>query len=288
MKITEKTSINHEQLFQSLASAYIVFGVDDPTFTIVEENEAHADVAMVKRENVIGKPLFEVFPDTSEEYEQTGTSQLLESIRKVIKTGKTDVMPRLKYDIKDSRGKFTTKYWSVSHHPVFDDGHKVTAVYQATEDITDRIFTEQKLDIAQAKLEQTLANSAIGTWYWDIVDGKVYADKNVANMFGLPEEDVKNGVSLNKFTNSIHENDRKRVTEEIKAALATKGLFESEYRTFNHENDLRWVIVRGKIEVDENGEPVSFPGVIVDITERKTAETNLVPYDGEYPVFRLT
>src|SRR5689334_11465720 len=92
--------IGVENIFQSLTTPYIVFAADDPTFTIIEQNKAHAAVSMSERNDVVGKPLFDVFPDTSEEYLKTGHSQLLESIRQVIKTGKSDSLPLLKYDIK--------------------------------------------------------------------------------------------------------------------------------------------------------------------------------------------
>lgn len=275
MKYQDTLTIDHQKLFQSLTSAYIVFDVNDPNFTIIEENEAHASVAMVNRADVIGKPLFEAFPDTSEEYVKTGVSELLESIRTVVATGKSDVMPLLNYDLKDQSGELATKYWSVSHHPLFDGDGKVCAVYQATEDITEKMVAKEKLDIAQAQLEQTLTNSSIGTWYWDIKRDKIYADDNLASMFGLSSNDAKHGLPLDDFLKSIHPTDRERVVSEIESTLQSKGQFESEYRTFNSQGDVRWVIVRGKIEVDANGEAEKFPGVIVDITDRKTAENNL-------------
>ncbi|MET0980323.1 MAG: PAS domain-containing protein, partial [Candidatus Saccharimonadales bacterium] len=132
-------TIDYKNLFQSLTAAYIVFGVDDPTFTILEENDAHAAIAMQQRERVIGRPLFDVFPDTSVQYRETGVSELLQSIRKVIRTGKPDTMPRLNYDLKDQHGQLQQKYWSVSHHPVFSVDGKVKAVYQATEDVTETV-----------------------------------------------------------------------------------------------------------------------------------------------------
>ena len=275
MAVKVESKIDYKKLFHSLTAPYIVFDADDPTFTIIEENEAHASVAMVRRQDVIGKPLFDAFPDTSEEYVKNGNSRLLESIRKVIKTGQQDVMPDLKYDLKDTEGNLKVMYWSVSHHPVFDQDGTVRAVYQATEDITARVLTQQKLDITQSQLEQTLSNSAIGTWYWDLKQDKVFADDNLASMFGLSTEQVKDGLSLDSFLNSIHPEDRERVVGEIDSALHSKVLYESEYRVMDSNGDMRWVIVRGQIESDDSDQPVKFPGVIVDITDRKSAENNL-------------
>lgn len=267
-------TINHERLFQSLAVAYIVFSVDDPVFTILDENEAHAAATLVDRKQVIGRPLLEAFPDTSKQYKETGVSELVESIRRVIRTGKTDEMPRLKYDVRGSDGKYIQKHWRVTHHPIRDDDGAVMAVYQQTEDITDEVATERKLELTRYQLSQALASGRIGTWAWDIGQQKVFAGDNLARMFGIESKVAKAGLDLGVFLESVHPDDRKRVEREIAIALKTHEPYESEYRTINRDGDVRWMIARGRVEV-EDGEPVAFPGVVVDITDRKNAENNL-------------
>ncbi|MFI5212577.1 MAG: ATP-binding protein [Candidatus Saccharimonadales bacterium] len=268
-------TIDYKKLFHSLDAAYIVMAVDDPAFTIIEENEAHARMAMISRHHSVGQPLLTAFPDVTDEYVNTGVSQLLESIRRVIRTGQSDEMPYLKYDLKDKSGKLTQKYWSIVHHPIFDDQHNVVAVYQATEDITPEIMIEQKLARTQGQLAQALSSGSIGTWLWDISAQKVYADKNLAHMFGLTVKAAAVGLSLVTFIQAIHPADRKRVEKEINKALKYHTPYESEYRTINKSGDVRWVIARGQVELNQAGQPLQFPGVIIDITERKTAENNL-------------
>jgi PAS domain S-box-containing protein len=275
MKVQTTPTINYQALFQSLAAAYIVFDVNDPEFTIVEENEAHARIAMRKRDQVIGRPLLEAFPDTSEAYVTTGVSELLESIRKVIRTGKSDEMPQLSYDLEDTNGRMKQMYWRVSHHPVFADDGSVQAVFQATEDITNEIATKQKLDRTQYQLNQALSNGMIGTWSWDLKTDRVVADDNLIEMFGLAKQDQVRDYPMTALVEAIHPGDRTRVEAEIKRAIKSKKLYESEYRTLCADHNIRWVIARGRVELSEDGEPVAFPGVVVDITERKTVENNL-------------
>lgn len=267
--------IDSGRLFQSLHTPYIVFGVDDPDFTILEENEAHAKVAMVDRERVIGRPLFDVFPDTSEQYIESGVSQLLESIRKVIRTGKPDAMQNLSYDLKDPSGTFKTMYWSVTHYPVRGKSGKIIAVYQETKNITDELLVNQQLEHAQHQLDQVLSSSLIGTYTWDIADDRVYADKNLARMFGMPASVVHEGLVLARFIESIHPDDRKRVQSEIAHSLKTHKPYELEYRTLNARKDTIWVIARGYVELDETGKPDTFSGVVIDITDRKFTEQAL-------------
>ncbi|MFZ2835834.1 MAG: ATP-binding protein [Candidatus Saccharimonadales bacterium] len=266
--------LDFEELFRSVGTAYIVFDIDDPHFTIIDENQAHADMAMVERSAVIGKPVLEAFPDTSREYIETGRSRLIESIRKVIRTGKSDMMPDLSYDLKDQNGVLTTKFWQVTHYPVFED-KKVRAVCQQTKDITERIVTHRQLTLTQQQLEQALTYSAVGTWMWELKDNMIVADKNLAKLFGLADGTTQVEVPLEEFIASIHPDDTDRVQKDIKDTLAGSESYESEYRVLDSTGAIRWVLARGKVEFDASGKPIRFPGLVVDITERKIAESSL-------------
>jgi PAS domain S-box-containing protein len=269
------STLNFKDLFRSLGTAYMVFDVNDPFFTILEENQAHADIAMVERKDVIGKPFLDVFPDTSEEYIAKGDSKLLISIRKVIATGKPDAMPDLRYDLKDKKGVLTTKLWEVTHFPIIESG-KVKAVCQQAVDITGTSIARRNLTLAQDQLEQTLAYSDIGTWMWYLDQDIVIADKNLVKLFGIGDGTSQMEVPLCKLIESIHVDDVEHVSEAIAKAVKTKATsYESEYRTYNFEGNIRWLLARGHVEYDDNGTAVRFLGLAVDITERKLAESNL-------------
>ena len=273
--VPDNLSVSSEQIFNTLNTPYIVFDVDDPVFTIIAENEAHASVAMVKRDEAIGKPLFDVFPDTSEKFKTTGVSDLVQSLRTVIKTGKPDSMPNLNYDLKNEAGELTTKWWSVTHFPIFDKAKKVAAIYQETKDITSEVDAEMRIDSVEQELEQVLAMSLVGTWTWDIKGELVYTDSNLARMFGISKKDAAAGLPLQRFIDSIYLDDQKRVMREIEQALANKTQYETEYRTSLSDNEQRWVLARGYVDYDEDDQPATFSGVIIDITEQKVAERAL-------------
>lgn len=274
MKNGQSVSLDFDELFMSLGTPYIIFDATDPDHTIIEENEAHAKMAMVRRNDVIGKKLLDAFPDTSEQYIKTGKSELIESIRRVIKTGDPDVMPLFAYDIKDKKGEFKEKYWEVRHSPLYD-GKKIIAVVQQTKDITEAVLTERKLSEAQDQLDRALAYNAVGTWLWDIKNDKVLADKNSAKLFGLSSDGQPVEAPIEAFTEAIHPEDKQRVQDEIQRAVKKRSAYESEYRIYDADGVLRWLLARGHVEVDEKNQPARFPGLVVDITERKQTERKL-------------
>ncbi len=259
-------------IFQALSTPYIVFAANDPEFTIIEENDAHAKIAMVDRSSTLNTPLLEAFPDTSTQYLEEGKSELLESIRKVIRTGQPDAMPRLNYDLKDQKGAMQKRYWSVTHYPIIDDSGNVVAVYQETKDITHEITIEDRLEKAEHQLDQVLASSLIGTWFWDIKKELVTTDTNLARMFGIDAEVASKGLPLKEFTDAIHQDDRSRVEASINEALQTGNAYEEEYRTHASNGNMHWVMARGYVEYDNAKEPESFTGVMIDISDRKKAE----------------
>ena len=268
------TTINYVKLFQSLPTAFIVFSTDDPVFTILEENESHARIANVKRADSIGRSLLEVFPDVSEGYLKTGKSQLTDSIRRVIDTGKPDVMPEFHYDLKDRDGTMRPRYWSVTHYPIFEDG-EVVAVYQATEDTTEEVLDQESSKTTKYQLEQVLRSGSIGTWMWNVAKKTIVSDKNVATLFGIDPEMAAAGLPMEAYASSVHPDDKERVTEEFRKAIAELCPYECEYRTIDADGDVHWVIVRGYFE-EANGDGTNqSPGIIIDITERKRTEDNL-------------
>lgn len=267
--------LDYARLFRAVGEAYLVFAVDDPAFTVLEENNAHERMANSARSKIVGKSMFEAFPSTSKQYAKTGVNRVVESLRKVIRTGRADTLAELEYDTEDTRGKLVSKYWRITHHPIKDDAGKVIAICQNTEDITEAVQTGHALERAKSQLDHTLSNSSIGTWQWDVKQNKVYMDKNFSHLFGLDPDKAKAGLSPSSMVASIHPDDQPRVSQETQRALKQRSMFESEYRTIDADGEVRWVIARGHVEHDAKGVPIHFPGVVIDITERKNAENNL-------------
>ena len=142
-------------------------------------------------------------------------------------------------------------------------------------DLRRKILMELRQHDAQIQLNTALTSGSIGIWSWDIPTNTVIADKNLAKRFGIGTDEAQAGLPLAAFTDAIHPEDRKWVIERINQSVESKRAFEAEYRIMGSDNKISWVIARGKIETDKDGRPIRFPGVIFDITERKTIEKEL-------------
>jgi PAS domain S-box-containing protein len=159
--------------------------------------------------------------------------------------------------------------------PANEDGSE-RGFIKIARDETARKRAEQALRVSDDRLQLALnAASAIGTWDWDIRRNLVYADERFAALFAVDPKRAMAGAPLDEFVAGIHPEDRERVGKAIEDAIATRGEYECEYRLFGANGEARWVIARGRAYFDENGEPTHFPGVAVDITDRKQVEQAL-------------
>ena len=97
-------------LFESAPGLYLVL---TPELRIAAASDAYLQATMTRREEILGRHLFEVFPDNPEDTEASGTRNLRASLQRVLATKKPDAMAVQKYDIrrpKEEGGEFEERY----------------------------------------------------------------------------------------------------------------------------------------------------------------------------------
>ncbi|HYE77282.1 MAG TPA: hybrid sensor histidine kinase/response regulator, partial [bacterium] len=100
---------------------------------------------MTKREEIVGRELFDVFPDNPGDPHATGTRNLRASLETVLATRAPHTMAVQKYDIRrpeSEGGGFEERYWSPVNSPVLVDG-EVAYIIHRVEDVTDFILLKQ-------------------------------------------------------------------------------------------------------------------------------------------------
>jgi len=138
-----------------------------------------------------------------------------------------------------------------------------------------RRAVEERDASADAARRALLASDYVGSWDWDIPGDRVVADSRFAAMYGVDPAAAAEGVPITVFTDAIDPRDKDRVAETIASALSGDGVFLCEYRLVTTDTERRWVLARGQVYFDADGAPDRFPGVIVDVTERKQLDADL-------------
>ncbi|WP_222913374.1 PAS domain S-box protein [Natrinema sp. SYSU A 869] len=132
----------------------------------------------------------------------------------------------------------------------------------------DRVEREQDLHDAKQRFEAATEAGGVGTWEWHVQEDEMVTGPAFARLFGVDPDAAQEEVSLDRFVSSIHEDDRGRVEAAIEEALETCGEYKEDYRVWNADGELRWVVAQGHVECDDDGNPVTFPGALTDITKR--------------------
>ncbi len=102
---------------------------------------------MTKREEILGRGIFEVFPDNPDDLTASGVTNLNRSLERVLRNRAADSMEVQKYDIRrpDSKGGgFEERYWSPINSPVFGANRDVAYIIHRVEDVTDFVRLKQQ------------------------------------------------------------------------------------------------------------------------------------------------
>ena len=130
-------------LFESAPGLYLVL---TPDLNIVAASDAYLNSTMTKRENILGRGLFEVFPDNPGDPKAEGVRNLRASLDRVLRNRAADTMPVQKYDIRRPEtegGGFEERYWSPVNSPVVGEDQQVVYIIHRVEDVTEFVQLQQ-------------------------------------------------------------------------------------------------------------------------------------------------
>jgi signal transduction histidine kinase len=132
-------------IFDALPGCYLIVAPEPPDFIILEVNKAYASVTRTGKE-IIGRSLFEVFPDNPANPEASGVKNLTASLMTVLQTGQQHVMPIQRYDTRQPGSKvFDIRYWKPLNLPVFRPDGTIRCIIHSVEDVTDAVLLRKDL-----------------------------------------------------------------------------------------------------------------------------------------------
>jgi signal transduction histidine kinase len=159
---------DYRLLFETAPGPYLIL---TPDLTIAAVNEAYLTATMTKREEIVGRGLFEVFPDNPDDPAATGVRNLRTSLDRVRERRAPDTMAVQKYDIRrpeSAGGGFEERYWSPTNVPVFDAQGKLVYIIHHVEDVTEFVRLK-RLDGERHRLTAELRSRA------EKMEAEVYA-----------------------------------------------------------------------------------------------------------------
>ncbi|MET9675786.1 SpoIIE family protein phosphatase [Streptomyces sp. NPDC006482] len=130
--------IDYQAVFHALPGAVALLTGD---LVYADANEAFLSMAGRTREQVVGRYLFDVFPDNPLDPDATGMRNLYASLQRVAATGERDTMALQRYDVEDPDrpGVWQERYWSPVNVPVLAPDGTVALLLHRVEEVTELI-----------------------------------------------------------------------------------------------------------------------------------------------------
>lgn len=300
-----ETALDFQALFAAVPGLYLVL---TPDFAIAAGSDAYFQATMTKREEVVGRFIFDVFPDNPDDPSAKGVENLQASLESVLKYRKPHTMAIQKYDIRrleSAGGGFEERYWSPQNSPVFDANGDITYIIHRAEDVTEFVRLKQHSSeqrrinqalqihneqieaelyvraqesaqreqalraLSEQRLKLALLTAKLGSWELNLTTAKLTcSDRCLANFGRSSQAEFCHHQDL---LDAIHPEDRERVQAAINYAIENQTDYEIEYRNIWLDGSIHWVLVQGQVICDNSGIPVRMVGVTLDMSERQAA-----------------
>lgn len=246
---------------------FIVWG---PERTLLY-NDAYADILASKHPAAMGRDFLEVWREIAADLKP-----IVEQAYRGEPVQMDDI--ELWMERKDFREE---THFSFSYTPVLAENDAISGFFCTCQEITKQVMAERRLKESEAlaridaeRVQLALAAGAIiGTWVWDVTADRFTVDEPFAQAFGIDPAIGRSGLDLEQIIATVHPEDKDGLIAAINDVVDRGGPYAHQYRVRRCDGNYYWIEANGR--VDKLDGRVSFPGVLLDVEERRSAEVAL-------------
>lgn len=226
----------------------------------VEINEGFTTLTGFTRDDVIGKLSSEIKIWAIPEDRDKLIAGLLEN----------GVVENLESKFRCKDGSIKTALMSARIVMLNNESH----ILSITRDISEIKKSEIEIREREFWLTESQKAGRIGSYDFDIINNHWISSEVLDELFGIGPENPRTLESWNAI---IHPEHRQVMLDYfLNEVIGKKKRFDKDYKIIRQSDGAeRWVLGRGELTFDENGNPVRMYGTIQDITERKLYEMQL-------------
>ena len=149
-------------------------------------------------------------------------------------------------------------------------------LYERTqEELVERRRMESALRDSEERYALAVQGANDGLWDWDLRKDRIYYSDRWKEILGL----VDNGLTdlPSEWYDRVHPDELEKLKLDITAHIhGSSSHFQNEHRIRHVDGTFRWVLSRGLAVRDQDGVAYRLAGSMTDITDRKTAERQLL------------
>ncbi len=142
-------------------------------------------------------------------------------------------------------------------------------------DITERKRAEEAVRKSEERFQIVARATNDVVWDWDLATQRLWWNENFQTLFGYAAGEIEPGIE--SWESRLHPEDRERVLRDIHALIDGGGQYWSdEYRFRRKDGAYASIFDRGYVLHDQRGKPVRMIGAMMDLSERRRLEVQLL------------
>jgi len=156
-------AVDFELIFESASARLLVLCPDSPRFTIAGASNAFLNATHTERGTVVGRGLFEVFPDRLVD-RPAGERDLRSSLEHVWSSKRADTMAPQRYDIPlppAQGGGGCERFHRSSNTPVLASNGDLRYILHRVEDVTEAVLLERQGEAQRERIEALTRQSEV-------------------------------------------------------------------------------------------------------------------------------
>lgn len=226
-------------------------------------NKGAEDIFGYRADEMVDKAITEIMPERYVEAHERG----MERVRTTGETrlaGKTIEMQGYRKNQGEFPIELSIALWEAGGEQF------CTAIIR---DITKRKQAVKELRKHQTQLTEAQRIANLGSWEWHIDTNRLKWSEEMYRVYGLDSDTFD--ATYEAFLDRVHPDDRTKVRNTIQAAYEDHRPFSFEHRIIRPDGVIRTLQARGRVVLNDAGEPVRMIGTGQDVTERRQAQEEL-------------
>lgn len=259
---TIKLAESESRLRYMLEDAPVSIAVLTGKELIIEAANKKVLEAWGKTSDIVGKSLIAAIPELVGQ-------EFLDLLNYVFTSGETYYGNEVKA-LLEQNGRIEEVYSNFVYQPLKDEQGRTTSIMLAANVITEQVKARKRVERTEEMMHFALNAGNIGMWILDLKTKDLIITPILKEIYGFdPKAELNMEMALNRVT----EEYREELLRRRQQAVAEVGSYDMTF-TFKRFNDDRliWLRSLGRVACDEDGQPASFSGVVLDITEQKQDE----------------
>ncbi|WP_207515791.1 PAS domain-containing protein [Longitalea luteola] len=240
---------------------FAVAALKGPELIIEYINQYSLAIWQLSKDEVVGKPLFDVRPDL-----RKSAAPIHEEVYRT----------KRRFEAREApiqmlvNGNEELRYFNVTIDPMKDDEGNIVGQLATSIDVTQQVVARKKIEESETRVRIAVESGQLGTFDIDLVRHSIVFSDRLAVICGL---DPTKKWSHHDLLNTLHPEDLPVRNKAYEIALQT-GNLHYEARVIWGDGSVHWLRIHGRVKY-ENGEAKRIFGIAHDITDERIAQEKI-------------